>query len=206
MAFVGERQRRLEKRCPRTRGFVGRVRAQASMFKQNPAATAALSEALAAVGSTYEVVNDAVDRFLAPLAEGKALTLARYRPLAAGRLTADIEGRRGHCTQITQAYIAEDGLRDHLPESTDSEVVAELDRIFVELSNADRDLFTAMGTVGEGLETESAVLVNMLLAGQKQAASARLQKAERNLRPLVRDLNEGKRQLNRLAGELGVTL
>ena len=166
------------------RSFVGRLRAQAGMFKQNPAAAEALGEALAGVGKTYEAVDDAVDQFLAPLDGGKALTPARYRPLAAGRLKADIEGRRGHCTQISQAYIAEGGLRDHLPETTEKDVVTELDRIFVEMSYADGDLFSAMAAVGAGLG-RSAVLVNMLLAGQKQAARTHLQRAERSLRPLV---------------------
>ncbi len=188
------------------RSFVARLRAQTNMFKQNPAAAEALSEALAGVGSTYEAVSDVVDQFVAPVAGGTALTPARYRPLATGRLTAEIEAKRGHCTRIGQAYIAEGGLRDGLPATTEDETRAELDRIFIDLSQADQDLFKAMVAVGKGLENESGVLVNMLLAGQKQAARARLQEAERSLGPLVRDLNEGKRELNRLAGELGVTL
>ncbi len=188
------------------RRFVGRLRAQSGMFKQNPAAAAALSEALAGVGDTYDAVNGAVDDFVAPLAKGKALTQARYRPLATGRLASDIEEERGHCTRIGQAYIEEGGLRDGLPATTDEAVVAELDAIFLDLSNADGDLFKAMIAVGEALEKESAVLVNMLLAGQTQAAGARLRKADQSLRPLVSDVNEGKRELNRLAGELGVTL
>lgn len=186
--------------------FLQTVRAQTSMFKRNPAAAEALRGALVAVGSTYDAVNDAVDRFTAPLAGGKRLTWARYRPLATGRLTADIEAKRGHCTRISQAYIAEGGLRDSLPPTTEEAAVAALDRIFIDLSNADHDLFKAMGAIGKGLDNESALLVNMLLAGQNQAARARLEKAERSLRPLIGDLNEGKRQLNRLAGELGVTL
>jgi hypothetical protein len=188
------------------RSFVGRLRAQTSMFKANPGAAEALSEALAGVGATYEAVDDAVARFLAPVAAGKALTPARYRPLATGALTAEIEAKRGHCTHIGQAYIAEGGLRDSLPPSTEDDVVAELDRIFLELSNADGDLFKAMVAVGEGLANESAALVNMLLTGQKGAARARLGKSERGLGPLLRDLNRGRGELNRLAGELGVTL
>lgn len=188
------------------RSFVRRLRAQTRMFKENPAAAEALSEALAGVGGTYEAVTDAVDEFVAPVAGGKALTPARYRPLATGRLAADIEAKRGHCTRISEAYIAEGGLKDRLPPNTEEAVVAELDDIFHDLSTADDDLFDAMVAVGEGLENESGVLMNMLLAGQKQAARARLQEGEQSLRPLVSDLNKGKRELNRLAGELGVTL
>jgi TIR domain len=188
------------------RHFLSTVRAQSAMFKRNPAAAQALSEAFAGVGDTYDAVNGAIDRFAAPLGGGRGLTLARYRPLATGELQADIEKKRGHCTQIGQAYVGEGGLRDSLPRTTEQAAVDELDRIFLALSRSDGDLFKAMGAVGDGLEKESGVLVNMLLAGQTQAAGARLQKADRSLRPLVRQLNDGKRELNRLAGELGVVL
>jgi hypothetical protein len=188
------------------RRFLGTVRAQSVMFKRNPAAAQALREAFVGVGDTYDAVNGAIDHFVAPLVGGRGLTAGRYRPLATGELQADIEEKRGHCTQIGQAYIGESGLRDSIPPTTEQAAVDELDRIFVDLSRADGDVFKAMGAVGDALEKESGVLVNMLLAGQTQAARARLRKAERSLRPLVRQLNDGKRELNRLAGELGVVL
>jgi hypothetical protein len=186
--------------------FVSEVRAQADMFKRNPAAADALREALVGVGQTYDAVSEAIGQFDAPLDSGRKLTSARYRPLATGRLKADIEAKRGHCTQIGQSYIGEGGLRDSLPPGTDPAVVEELDRIFLRLSRADGDLFSAMGAVGDGLEKESGIVANMLLAGQNGAARKRLEQAEETLRPLVRQLNDGKRELNRLAGELGLVM
>ena len=80
----------------------------------------------------------------------------------------------------------------------------DLDDIFLELGTADRDLFKAMTSVGDGLENESRVVVNMLLAGERAAATKRIAKAEVLLTPLVSDLNKGVAELNRLSGDLGI--
>jgi hypothetical protein len=190
----------------RARDVMTRIRTQTGMFKRNPDSAAALGAALSGVADTFQAVDGAVERFLAPIDARAALTPTRYRRLATGRLTAEIEAKRGHCTRIGQAYIEDGGLRDALPDSTDDTVVAALDDLFLELSHADDDLFAAMVAVGGALANESSALVNLLLAGQKAAASARLGSAERQLAPLVRDLNKGRASLNRLAGELGIVI
>ena len=92
------------------RGFVKRIRAQSKMFKENPAAAAALREALKGVADTYNAVNHTVEEFLVPLTADRAPSTNRYRAFATGRLNAEIEANRGHCTQIAQAYIEEGGL------------------------------------------------------------------------------------------------
>jgi hypothetical protein len=184
--------------------FVSRVREHTTMFRNNPEAAAALHAALDGVGETYDAVQQAIDDFFAPSGSRAALTAERYRPLAAGRLMADIEGNRGHCTRIGQAYIAEGGLRDALPDTISAEALDELDKLFVEISSADGDLFSAMVAVGQGLADEASALVNLLLAGQKRAARERLRTAEKRLTPLVRSVNQGRAELNRLSGELGL--
>jgi hypothetical protein len=195
---------RSQRGVDQARAVVGRLRAQATMLKANPAAAEALTAALQGVARTYEAVGEAVETFLTPIDRPRAMTLARYRPLATGRLTADIASRRGHCTRIAQAYIAEGGLRESLPQSIDPAALTELDELFSHLSTADDDLFAAMGEVGNGLTNEASAVVNLLLSGQKTAAMKRTRAAARRLAPLVRDLNRGQADLNRLAGELGL--
>jgi hypothetical protein len=187
------------------RHFASRIRSQTAMFQASPEATAALRLALKGVADTYAAVNTAVDAFLTPPAS-RALNLPHYRSLATGRLKTEIEANRAHCTHLAQAYIESGGLRDTLPSSIEPAILDELDSIFFELGTADEDLFAAMIAVGDGLETESGVVVNMLLAGEEKAAWKRIGDAERVLRPLVRDINRGMADLNRLAGTLGLDL
>jgi hypothetical protein len=185
--------------------FFRQIRAQSAMFKANPEAAVALGHALSEVDSTIAVAQRAVDDFLAPLTTRREITIARYRPLATGRLIADVEAKRGHCTQIAETYIAEGGLRDQLPESIEADVVEALDDIFDGLAGSDADLFSAMADIGQQLERESAAIVNMLLCRRHAAAQARLERADKLLVPLVRDLNRAHAEFNRLTGTLGLT-
>lgn len=133
---------------------------------------------------------------------GRSLTLrgTGHSPQASCK-----QKKRGHCTQIGLAHSARVGW-DSLPWITERAAVDELDRIFLALSRSEGDL-SKVTALGRGRTRERVRgLVNMLLAGRKQTARARLRKAGRRLRPLVRQLNEGERELNRLAGELGVVV
>ena len=102
-------------------------------------------------------------------------------------------------------YIAEGGLRDKLPVSIEADVIEALDDIFEGLAGSDADLFSAMAGIGQQLERESAAIVNMLLSRQQAAAEARLQRADKLLVPLIRDLNRAHAEFNRLTGTLGLT-
>ena len=185
--------------------FFKQIRAQSAMFKANPEAAVALGHALSEVDSTIAVAHRAVDDFLAPLTTRREITIARYRPLATGRLVSDVEAKRGHCTEIAESYIAEGGLRDKLPVSIEADVIEALDDIFEGLAGSDADLFSAMAGIGQQLERESAAIVNMLLSRQQAAAEARLQRADKLLVPLIRDLNRAHAEFNRLTGTLGLT-
>lgn len=183
---------------------VKQVRAQSAMYKNNPEAASAVNAALGAISKTYIVVTTSIEEFLKPIAKGTAIGIKRYRPFATGSLVAAIQEKRGRCTELAENYIADGGLKTKLPENIPKEVVEQLDQLFLQLSEADMDLFNAMASIGEAMANESAVLVNLLAGKQTKAARERLQKADRLLAPLIRDLNTGKAALNRVAGELGL--
>jgi hypothetical protein len=184
--------------------FIKRIGVQSAMYKQNPGAAAAINEALVAISSTYKVVSKSIDEFLKPIAKGISIDVRRYRPYATGALVTQIEEKRGRCTELAEKYISDGGLKDNIPEDTPNDVIEQLDQLFLELSEADNSLFDAMASIGQSLTYESSALVNLLVASQKKVAFERLKKADRLLAPLVRDLNTGKTDLNRVAGKLGL--
>jgi hypothetical protein len=199
------RDKKLTRQGVRTaKNLLKQVRAQSAMYKKNPGAATALNEALCAISDTYEVVTESIEGFLEPINKGKTIGVRRYRPYATGALVAKIQKKRGRCTELAERYISEGGLRDHLPENIPETVKKKLDQLFLELSERDADLFKAMASIGQAMAHESAVIVNLLTGKQKEAARERLQKAEKLLAPLVRELNTGKGELNRVAGELGL--
>lgn len=188
------------------RRFLEHIRARSDMFAANPGAAAALQSALTGVRDTYAVVGESINTYLAPAMQHSAVTLDRYRPLADGRLVTHISQQRGHCKQIAQVYIQNGGLRDSLPVSVGTDVKDELDNLIYGLSNADGDLFRAMAAIGGALASQSAILVNLLLAGQEREAEARLRNDEAVLLPMRQDVNDGMAEVERLSTELGVTI
>jgi hypothetical protein len=188
------------------RDFLAQVRAMTDMLNANPGAAAGLGSALNGVRDTYRAVGSAIDEFLAPEAAGERMTVATFRSLADGHLLVDIERERGHCKRIAQVYIESGGLRDSLPESVDPALRDEIDKIIRELSTADGDLFDAMADLGRSLETQAAVVVNLLLAGQDAEASARLAHAERVLRPLRQAMSREMAEVERFASDFGIPI
>jgi TIR domain len=186
--------------------YLKRVRALADMFAANPGAAAGLQSALRGVRDTDEVVGEAIDAFLAPVTARGSLTVDVYRPLADGRLVKDIARRRGHCKRIAQLYVESGGLRDSLPSSVDGRMLEALDDLILDLSDADLDLFDSMASIGTALQTQAAVIVNLLLAGQEAEAAARLAAAEEVLLPLRQKVNAEIAEVERLASDLGVEL
>ena len=188
------------------RWFLERIRARSDMFAANPGASAGLRSALTGVRDTYAVVGESIDTFLAPATEHSAITLDRYRPLADGQLVTHISRQRGHCKQIAQVYIQSGGLRDSLPASVGADVKQELDNLILMLSKADLDLFDAMASIGIALQNQSAILINLLLAGQEREAEARLRNDEAILLPLGQEVRGGMAEVERLSTELGVPI
>src|SRR5439155_20492488 len=159
---------------------------------------------LRGVRQTYEVVIDAVDQFIAPLTKNSQIELGLYAPIASGRMVDEIARRRGHCKRITQIYIESGGLRESLPATVTTEAKETLDTLMKSIAKADVSLFEQMGFVGSALATEGAVITNLLLAQQPQAAEARLRQSASTLLPLQHELAQGMGRVDELMAELGI--
>jgi hypothetical protein len=186
--------------------FLKDVRVRSDLLKKNPGSTQALRDALQGVRQTYEAVNDAINQFLVPVKSHSDLELSLYTSIASGRMIQEIERRRGHCKSITAIYIESGGLRDALPATVSSEAKEALDDLMQSISHADLDLFQEMTGVGSALAKEAAVITNLLLADQPQAANDHLRECASRLIPLQADLSEGMGRVDHLMLDLGIAL
>jgi hypothetical protein len=186
--------------------FLEDVRARSDVFRKNPGSETALRDALGGVRQTYEVVIDAIDKFLSPLTKNLPIELSLYAPIASGRMVDEIEQRRGHCKRITQIYIESGGLRDSLPSTVTTEAKDALDTLMSSIAGADADLFAQMTAVGSALAMEGAVVTNLLLAQQPQAAETQLRQSAAKLFPLQRELSEGMGRVTKLIIDLGINI
>lgn len=184
--------------------FLKDVRARSDVLRQNPGSERALRDALRGVRQTYEVVIDAIDQFLSPLTKKLQIDLGLYAPIASGRMVDEIARRRGHCKRITQIYIESGGLRESLPSTVTTEGKETLDTLMSSIAGADQDLFERMTAVGSGLAMEGAVITNLLLAQQPQAAEAHLRQCASKLLPLQQELAQGMGRVDGLIVDLGL--
>lgn len=186
--------------------FLDDVRARSDLLRENPGSERALRDALRGVRQTYEAVIDAIDEFLAPLTSIAEPDLSKYRPIASGRMVAEIEERRAHCKRITQLYIESGGLRESLPSTVSGAAKDALDELMWHMAHSDSDLFLQMTAVGSALAKEAAVITNLLLAEQPHAAVRHLRECASTLIPLQQALAEGMGRVNSLIVDLGIDL
>jgi hypothetical protein len=83
-------------------------------------------------------------------------------------------------------------------------LLKEADETFSMLGTADGDLFRNMNDIGALLQNESAVIINMLAAGQNDAAKARILRARQRLKPLRDQLTDARRDLQQYRASLGI--
>jgi hypothetical protein len=186
--------------------FLQEVRARSDVLRRNPGAERALREAIRGVRQTYEAVIDAIDRFLSPLTKKVQIELGLYLPFASGRMIQETERRRGHCRLIAQIYSESGGLRESLPRTVTDEAIYALNELMSQIEYADIDLFEAMTDVGHALANEGAVITNLLLAQQPQAAEAHLRQCASKLIPLQQELAQGMGRVDKLIVDLGIDI
>jgi hypothetical protein len=174
------------------------------LFRTAPGAMDKLGVALQEVYGTYAAVLAAIEQFLAPR---RAVELAadEFAALARGRLAVTIASKRGHCTAIGLVYWGHGGIRSALLAAGNAKLDA-LDHVFYTLSRADGDAFDQMTQIAASLAGESSAIANLLVAGQPDAARARLDADAAPLDALETSLNQQIAELLRFAGEIGVTL
>lgn len=167
------------------------------------AAVAKLRAALNEVDLTLDVVSDAVQVFVAAGLAKDDLDPRPYLGFERGALERRIREGRGHCDLIAVHYGAPDGVRPWLKANAPARVVARADDVFGELATADGDVFRELGLIGEMLTNESRVVVNLLVAGQPEAARQRVLEGRRRLMPLEEDLRKSASMLQEIETTLG---
>lgn len=180
------------------------VRIIANLLTTDPEATISLKKAVNEVYRTYAAVRDAIDKF-GSLQGRKGIRLRPLKSIAKGRLSVEVNERRGHCTAIGLAYFGNPGIRSALVRASVADLKS-LDDAFTSLSTADGDAFRAMTEITVAMAGEASAIVNHLSAGQKTVAQTRLSDDVSQLSRLEAKLNEQITALLAFAGEFGITI
>jgi hypothetical protein len=137
----------------------------------NPDQTKNLRGVLTEVGNTYEVIYDAIARFISAGVTPGPIDPKPFVDMEGGILKAEIQRGIGRCDRIWDYYYGDPstsgkgGLRHWIEGSGElsGAVIDQADYAFRELSNADHDLFQPIGCeVGDVLTQQSGVIVDLL--------------------------------------------
>lgn len=161
--------------------------------------------ALREVRNTYNAVNTAIKRFTKPAIGTKSINPAPFLKIEGGALITQIEDGHGHCGQILTHYYRYGGIRDWLEGKLSPQDLQNTDVLFERLGTADGDLFRPLEGIGDILTNESGVIVNLLLAGQEDAARQRIREGRLKLAPLRESLTAAMQEVQELEHSLGYT-
>jgi len=181
---------------------VGIVAQLVGKLKANPdLAAQKLGQALNEVAKTLQVVDNAASQFLSlgidqgALAKNSTLLLA----IDGGSLRAEVERGRGHCHLINEIY--EKYLDKWFARAFDGEEYASVKDAFEGLRHGDLDLFVALATVAEVLETEAGVVLDLVVKGEEATARSRVLSALPALRPLRKTISKTMQTLYSMQSE-----
>ncbi len=187
------------------RDLTSEIRSISDLMVLDSAPTQDLRGALGEVGKTYRVVNSAILRFIKPASKKGAIKAKPFLKMERGALKTKIETGRGHCGLILTHYGRYSGLRDWIKDKLSPAELEKVDDVFARLGTADGDLFRPLVEIGDILTNESRVIVNLLLAGQEDAARQRIRAGRMKLAPLENQLSLAMQELQQLEGSLGYT-
>jgi hypothetical protein len=159
--------------------------------------------ALGEVHKTLDVVAGAVEEFVTAGLTQNGLDPRSYVRFERGALSRQIRDGRGHCDLIALHYGRRDGVRAWLKAHATKQVLTRADKVFTRLSQADGDLFQSLGQIGDALTNESRIVVNLLTAGQVEAARQRVLAGRKRLAPLEADLQKSIEVLQAVEHSLG---
>ncbi|MDP9223706.1 MAG: hypothetical protein M3P18_07580, partial [Actinomycetota bacterium] len=162
-----------------------------------------LRMALSEVGSTYQVVETALERFMAAGVDPLRMRGEAFARLERGVLKQAITNGRGHCGRIATHYKKIGGVRDAVKDAIRPEMLQNMDATFERLGSADGDLFAAMDALGEALTGESQIIVRFLSTGRESAARTRIAAAREQLLPLEDELTEALADFQSIEALLG---
>lgn len=185
------------------RDLTSQIRSLADLLSLNSGAAHDLRFTLDEVGKTYKAVNASVLRFISPAFQSGVIHAQPYLELERTDLKSEINKGRGSCGMILTRYMRYGGLRDYIKIHNTEEILQHADEVFEKLQNADGGMFKPLEEIGELLRNESRTIVNLLSAGQEEAARLRIQQGRIKLAPFEDQLNIAIEELQNIQSSLG---
>jgi hypothetical protein len=177
------------------------AKAVASLKSQPDTAALKLAEALDEIGKTWQVIDQAITRFLAlgfdidELGKGSQVLLG----IEGGTLLVTVQQGRGHCHVIGNIF------RKYLDRWFQRVLKGdELDRlrsVFYRLGSVDLDVFTHMEVIAEQLQAEANAALDSIARGKPAEARARILSLRTDLNPLRLSLSQSLVNLYSVKGE-----
>jgi hypothetical protein len=160
-----------------------------------------LALALDEIVKTFLAVDRAIGNYmaLAVAPAGLQNDVTGLTDVQGGSLEVQVANEIGHCHKIGEVYYAH--LKpwfQHLLGTTDALM---LQNLFEEWSSADVDLFQDLGHVAGMLRTEAGQVLDLIMANDQAAASARLRSSYGELRDLSGQLRQATLGLIKLRDE-----
>jgi hypothetical protein len=158
--------------------LINKLKAQPDLAAQK------LGQALEEIAKTLQVVDGAASSYLSLGIDDGALDKNSQLLLdfESGRLKTDIENGLGHCHRIWHIY--ETYLNKWFSRALAPDEQASMRSVFVELGNADNNLFADLGRVAAILRDEAEVVLDLVVKGDKANARKRVLESLPALRPL----------------------
>jgi hypothetical protein len=143
-----------------------------------------LGQALAEIAKTLQVVDNAAAEYLSLGIDAGALekNSKTLLEIEGGRLKTEVERGRGHCHIIGEIYYQY--LNRWFLKVLKGDEYNEINRVFMDLGNADDDLFVHLTHVASSLESEAADVLDLVVKNDVSGARARVLSALPVVRPL----------------------
>ncbi len=168
---------------------------------QPDAAALKLAESLEEVGKTWQVMDQAINAFLAlgfdpdALAKGSATLLG----IESGALAVNVEKGRGHCHVIGNIF--DEYVNTWFQRVFKGDELSTVSGVFYDLGNADDDVFSRMVSVAEQLQVEANAALDSIAQKRPADASARILALRGDLNPLRLSIANSMVKLYALKGE-----
>jgi hypothetical protein len=174
---------------------IGKLKAQPDIAAQK------LGQALEEVAKTLQAVDGAASSYLSLGIDEGALDKNSQLLLhiESGKLKTDVENGLGHCHRIWQIY--QTFLNKWFSRALAPDEQASMEAVFLELGNADDDLFADLGRVAEILQHEAEIVLNLVVNGDKAMARTKVLESLPPLRPMRKTIAGTMQKLYALKNE-----
>lgn len=148
--------------------IVGKLKAQPDI------AALKLGQALEEVAKTLQVVDGAASKYLSLGIDEGALKKngAQLLHIQSGNLAKEVKRGLGHCHRIWQIY--EKYLNKWFSKALARAEHKSMEKVFLELGNADDDLFKALGEVAKIMQREATAVLALVVKKETDKARAKV--------------------------------